>query len=122
MRIIEIAALENGAHRNQTMDAPLAILDGCSIVPNGWALIPDDMETENFPFGTLEAEEIDGAMTVTSWTPGTIPEPEPAPVLPPSNEELAAENKLLKEQVAALSDQNDFQEELIVELANIVYA
>ena len=122
MRIVEIAALENGAHRNQTMDAPLAILDGCSIVPNGWALIPDDMETENFPSGTLEAEEIDGAMTVTSWTPGTIPEPEPAPVLPPSNEDLAAENKLLKEQVAALSVQNDFQEELIVELANIVYA
>ena len=122
MRIIEIAALENGAHRNQTMDAPLAILDGCSIVPDGWALIPDGMETENFPFGTLEAEEVDGVMTVTSWTPGTIPEPEPAPVLPPSNEELAAENKLLKEQVAALSDQNDFQEELIVELANVVYA
>lgn len=122
MIIIETAALENGAHRNQSMDAPLVILDGCSIVPDGWALIPDDMETENFPFGTLEAEEVDGVMTVTSWTPGTIPEPEPAPVLPPSNEELAAENKLLKEQVAALSDQNDFQEELIVELANIVYA
>lgn len=122
MIIVEIAALENGAHRNQTMDAPLAILDGCSIVPDGWALIPDDMKMENFPFVTLKAEEVDGVMTVTSWTPGTIPEPEPAPVLPPSNEELAAENKLLKEQVAALSDQNDFQEELIVELANIVYA
>ena len=115
MRLVEIAALENGAHRNQTVDVP-------AIIPDGWALIPDDKETENFPFGTLEAEEIDGVMTVTSWTPGTIPEPEPAPVLPPSNEELAAENKLLKEQVAALSDQNDFQEELIVELANIVYA
>ena len=122
MRIVEIVALENGAHRNQTMDAPLAILDGCSIVPDGWALIPDDMETENFPFGEVTAEETGGVMTVISWTPGTIPEPEPAPVLPPSNEELAAENKLLKEQVAALSDQNEFQEELIVELANIVYA
>ena len=122
MRIVEIAALENGAHRNQVMDAPLAILDGCSVVPDGWALIPDDMETESFPFGTLEAEKIDGVLTITSWTPGTIPESGPAPVLPPSNEELAAENKRLKEQVAALSDQNDFQEELIVELANIVYA
>ena len=115
MRLVEIAALENGAHRNQTVDVP-------AIIPDGWALIPDDMETENFPFGDLEAAEIDGVMTVTSWHPGAIPEPEPAPVLPPSNEELAAENKLLKEQVAALSDQNDFQEELIVELANIVYA
>ena len=115
MRIVEIVALENGAHRNQTVDVP-------AIIPDGWALIPDDMETENFPFGTLEAEEVDGVMTVTPWTPGTTPEPEPAPILPPSNDELAAENKLLKEQVAALSDQNDFQEELIVELANIVYA
>ena len=47
---------------------------------------------------------------------------EPEPVTPPGNDELAAENKLLKEQVYALSDQNEFQEELIVELANIVYA
>ncbi len=30
--------------------------------------------------------------------------------------------ELLSQQVKALSDQNDFQEELIVELANIVYA
>ena len=35
---------------------------------------------------------------------------------------LEAENNLLRQQVSALSDQNDFQEELIVELANIVYA
>ena len=47
---------------------------------------------------------------------------EPEPVTPPTNEELAAENKLLKQQVSALTDQNDFQEELIVELANVVYA
>ncbi|MBP3510023.1 hypothetical protein [Oscillibacter sp.] len=51
-----------------------------------------------------------------------VPEDERPPAAPPSNEELAAENKLLKEQVSALSDQNEFQEELIVELANIVYA
>lgn len=47
---------------------------------------------------------------------------EPEPVVPPSTAELAAENKLLKQQVSALTDQNDFQEELIVELANVVYA
>ena len=41
---------------------------------------------------------------------------------PPSNADLAEENKLLRQQVAALSDQNDFQEELIVELAEVVYA
>lgn len=35
---------------------------------------------------------------------------------------LRAENKLLKEQVSALSTQADFHEEYIVEMANIVYA
>lgn len=44
-------------------------------------------------------------------------EPTPDPI-----EVLQEENKLLKSQVQALSDQNDFQEELIVELANVVYA
>ncbi|MBS4879794.1 MAG: hypothetical protein KH138_05720 [Firmicutes bacterium] len=37
-------------------------------------------------------------------------------------EQLKAENKVLNAQAGALSEQNDFQEELIVELANIVYA
>lgn len=119
MRIVEIAALENGAHRNQTVDGEAAI-------PDGWALIPDDMETENFPFGDLEAEEVAGVMTVTAWTPGTVPDPGPEPDPSPTTEEkiaaLEQENKLLTQQVSALSDQNDFQEELIVELANIVYA
>lgn len=35
---------------------------------------------------------------------------------------LEAENKKLQQQIQAISDQNEFQEELIVELANIVYA
>lgn len=66
MRIVEIAALENGAHRNQS--------GGMTTPPNGWAVIPDDMETPCFPFGEVEAEEIDGVMTVTKWMAGTIPE------------------------------------------------
>ena len=69
MRIIEIVALENGAHRNQT--------GSFQAIPEGWAVIPDDMETANFPFGEVTAEEVDGIMTVTSWTPGEMPEPEP---------------------------------------------
>lgn len=71
MRIIEIASLDNGAHRNQT--------SGLSVVPEGWAVIPADMECENFPFGVVEVEEIDGVMTVTKWIPGEMPEPEPEP-------------------------------------------
>ena len=72
MRIIEIAALKNGAHRNQTVFGEITL-------PDGWAVIPDDMVCENFPFGEVAAEELDGVMTVTGWTPGAMPEPEPAP-------------------------------------------
>ena len=39
-----------------------------------------------------------------------------------SNKELTEENKLLKEQVKALTEANDFHEELIVEMAALVYA
>lgn len=81
-RLIEIVALENGAHRNQTSDL--------KTVPNGWAVVPADLTTENFPFGEVEVAEIDGVMTVTKWTPGEVPEdPEPTPVEPvPSDSEV----------------------------------
>lgn len=77
MRLIEINALDNGAHRNQTPSIAISVMDG-------WAVIPDDMETENFPFGEVEVEEIDGVMTVTKWTSGKIPEPELEPEAQPS--------------------------------------
>ena len=96
MRIIEIAALSNGAHRNQTSSHLRAI-------PDGWAVIPDDMELKNFPFGTIETkdedvviiediittEEVDDVKVekvkkvekvvgtikvVKKWTPGVVPE------------------------------------------------
>lgn len=91
MTIIEIKPLNNGAHRNQTSST--------LTVPDGWAVIPPDMETQNFPFGDLTAEEIDGIMTVTSWTPGVIPEPEPEP------EPEATEIEQLRAQVADLQNQ-----------------
>lgn len=65
MRIIKIDPFDNGAHANQ-----IGHLD---VVPDGWAVIPDAMLCENFPFGDVEVEEIDGVVTVTKWTPGTIP-------------------------------------------------
>ena len=71
MFIIEIAALDNGAHRNQTGDL--------RTIPEGWAVIPDDMVCENFPFGEVEVEDVNGVMTVTKWTPNVMPEPEPIP-------------------------------------------
>lgn len=69
MRIIEIEALSNGAHRNQTISTE-------SPLPEGYAVIPEDMDTPNFPFGEVTTEEIDGVMMVTKWVAGTIPTPE----------------------------------------------
>lgn len=80
MQIIEIIALENGAHNNQTYHGNL---------PEGWAVIPPDMEIpDTFPFVDVEAEEIDGVMTVTGLTDGVVPEPTPAPEREPSAEEI----------------------------------
>lgn len=81
MRIVEIPKLDNGAHRNQKVEAKIP-------VPLGWAVVPNDLETENFPFGDIEVEEIGGVMTVTSWTPGEIPEPEPEPEPEPTDTEV----------------------------------
>ena len=67
----------------------------------------------------------DEAAIGDAYNPPELPEP-PQPEPTPSTDEriaiLEQENKLLTQQVDALSSQNDFQEELIVELANIVYA
>ena len=85
MRIMEISALPNGAHRNQTWDLP--------VPPAGFAVIPDGLDTPHFPFGEAAVEEIDGVMTVTEWTPGVLPEPEvmeEEPVAPLTEAELAA--------------------------------
>lgn len=73
MRIIEIVALDNGAHRNQN--------GGIAVVPEGWAVIRGNEELENFPFGNFEVEYIDGVpyMKEGSWTPLPMPEPEPVP-------------------------------------------
>ena len=118
MRIIKIEANPNGAHRNQTSSGALP-------VPSGWATIPDGMETPNFPFGDITVDK-QTPPVVTNWTSLPIPEPEPEPDPAPTTEDrvaaLEVENKTLKAQVTALTDQNDFQEELIVELAGVVYA
>lgn len=76
MQMIEIIALDNGAHNNQTYHG---------VLPEGWAVIPEGMETTNFPFGEVVAEEVDGVMTATHWYPLPIPEPEPEPI--PDNPE-----------------------------------
>lgn len=69
MTMIEIESFDNGGHRNQTSDL--------EFVPNGWAIIPDGLETPNFPFGDIEVDESDGTAVVTRWTPRDLPEVTP---------------------------------------------
>lgn len=80
MRIVEIAPQENGAHRNQSFNG---------VIPDGWAVVPDNLETPNFPFGEIT---VDGGMppVVTSWTAGAIPDPDPAPDPEPTEEDDTA--------------------------------
>lgn len=118
MTIIEITALPNGAHRNQTVS-------GAVMVPDGWAVLPDGMDTPNFPFGEVTVNDA-APPVVTSWTAGELPEPEPEPDPPPTTEErvatLESENSMLKAKVSAQSDQMDFYEDCIAEMAAVVYA
>lgn len=81
INIVEIKALPNGAHRN--------IKGTIKTIPVGWAVIPEDVGNpdtlENFPFGEVTAQEIDGVMTVTKWVAGVKPEPTPFPEETASN-------------------------------------
>ena len=75
MRIVEINAMENGAHKNQMFHG---------VLPDGWAILPDNMVCENFPFGEITVDDTHTPPVVKSWTPGEIPEPEP--ILEPEEE------------------------------------
>ena len=80
MRIIEIAALENGAHRNQS--------GFVGDVPAGWAAIPDGMEVpDTFPFVDITVE--DGI--ATGMTAGIVPDvPDPGSKKPSVEDRLTA--------------------------------
>lgn len=115
MRIIEINAQSNGAHRNQSASAKAA--------PDGWAIIPPDMAIPaTYPFVDIEVE--DGV--VVSMTAGVVPEPEPEPEPEPTVDErvtaLEAENKRLNAKLSAAVESNSMLEECLVEMAGVVYA
>lgn len=76
MRIVEIQALDNGAHRNQTTTS--------TTIPTGWAEIPADVATpETFPFVDIQV----GGGKVVSMTAGVVPDPEPQPEPEPTETE-----------------------------------
>lgn len=66
MRIIQIQSNATGAHAYQSVDK-------LTKLPSGWAIIPEDMETPNLPYGDIEIEETCGIPTVTKWTPREMP-------------------------------------------------
>lgn len=106
MHIIKITPSENGIYNDFMSEEDI-------VVPNGWAIIPEDMEKPStYPrLGGLEVKEISYPyevevekvneetgeveivtetrerliMTVTKMTEGTLPEPEP---YVPTNDEL----------------------------------
>ena len=83
MKIIEIQSLSNGGHRNQT--------GNFTTIPDGWAIVPEELETPNFPFGEVTAKKVDGVMTVTKWVATDIPETEEPIPTPNELEQLRAD-------------------------------
>ncbi len=88
LRIVEIKPLPDGGHRSQGYHGE---------VLSGYALIPAEMETPNFPFGEVEVSEVDGIMTVTKWTPGEMPEPEVVTPTPTQQREKAYDTQPIVE-------------------------
>lgn len=75
---------------------------------------------EEFASAIGAKEGYDGAAIGDTYSPPAPPPP------PPTIDErvttLESENDLLKQQIKAASDQNDFLEDCIAEMAGIVYA
>lgn len=90
--------------------------------------LPDDLlsaylDTMGFCTLTVEGNTVTAVTVDHEALDAYLKEfPDVEPEKPVTVEDLQAENKLLKEQVSALSTQADFHEECIVEMANIVYA
>lgn len=78
MQIIEINALENGAHRNQSWTG--------GHIPDGWAAVSGNITIpDTFPFVDIEVDE-NG--TVTAMTPREVPQAEPEPEAEPEATQL----------------------------------
>ena len=72
---------------------------------------------EEFALSIGAKEGYDGAAIGDTYSP-----PAPPPTIDERVTTLEADNDLLKQQLKAASDQNDFLENCIAEMAEIVYA
>ena len=125
MQILQKAPLENGGY------SVIQTWSG-EVPPDGYVIVPDTLDTSVFyeflGFVDLTIEDD----TVTAMTgnqaaldayKASLPEPTPPP--PTTDERVAtleSENAMLKAQVSAQSDQMDFYEDCIAEMAAVVYA
>ena len=103
MIIIEINTLENGSHRNQT--------GTFKTIPDGWAVVPEGMETPNFPYGEVTVEKIDGITTVTKWIPKNI-EVTPFPI-PKFEDAEETETSTVQDDIDAMLIDHEYRLTLI---------
>ena len=87
MTIIKIEPYENGAHDNNTIYGA----DSATFpVPEGYAIVPDDMPIpETCPFVDITVTK-SKPPRVKTMTAGTVPQPEPEPYIPTTEDRLTA--------------------------------
>lgn len=107
-----------------------------STPPDGWAEFPEKFVPIFYPEDKQAAGFVDitvesGMVTSCAWNEeayqayiSSLPDPstDPAPTTEGRVAALESENKTLKAQVSAQSEQMDFYEECIAEMASVVYA
>ena len=122
MLYITVDSTENGAHGyiecNYATKSP------------HYALVPPSIQIPpSFPYVDIDVKN--GIVTkmvartvpyIPEPEPQPEPEPEPQPTLDDRVATLESDNNLLKQQLKAASDQNEFLEDCIAEMAGIVYA
>lgn len=122
MTIIKIQAFDNGGHSNQTVF-------GSEITPpEGWAIVPDDMDTPNFPFGDIEVDE-SVPPVVTRWVAREIPEPEPDVYIPSEDRLSSLESALAQTDETAIelfeaqeeqTEINNAQDDALIEIYELL--
>lgn len=125
MKIVRMNARDNGSR-------PAIQSWGASIPPEGYAIVPDALDLsawEEYQGFVILAVE-NGIVTGMSGNAAALEAyrlslPTPGEALLSDAQRITAledENRLLKAQVSAQSDQLDFYEDCIAEMATVVYA
>lgn len=84
MTIVRVAKNEYGGHANQTADHFTAL-------PDGWAILPDALRPDTFPFFNVEEVEDGVILAVSPIDPPEIPEPVIPDTGPSEVEQLRAD-------------------------------